>query len=76
MVTIIFKILLIILVAAPVIAIAVWLYLQMLKLIRERNSIETARLAKGRIESGKEAKSRTENRKAKKRNKKQKEEHK
>ena len=67
--TMIFKILLIILIAAPVIAFAAISYGKMLAFIREKNNIEKARLARARVESGKEAKSRTENRKAEKRNK-------
>lgn len=69
----VFKIMLIILISLPVIAGAVYMYFQMLAYIREKNSIETARLARDRIESGKDAKGRTEDRKAKKRKKKQKE---
>lgn len=67
MATIIFKILLIILIAAPVIAFAVYSYSKMLAFIRERNNVEKARLARDRIETGKDAKARTEERKAKKR---------
>ena len=67
MATIIFKILLIILIAAPVIAFAIFSYSRMLVFIRDRNSVEKARLARDRVESGKDAKARTEERKAKKR---------
>ena len=67
MTTIIFKILLIILVCVPVIAGAVYFYLQMVGVIKERNNVEKARLARARVESGKDAKGRTEERKAKKR---------
>lgn len=67
MTTIIFKILLILLIAAPVIAFSLYTYSKMLSFIRERNNVEKARLAKDRIETGKEAKARTEERKAKKR---------
>ena len=67
--TTIFKILLIILVAAPIIAFAVYNYLKMLAYIREKNNVEKARLARARVESGKEAKGRTEERKAEKRRK-------
>ena len=65
--TIVFKILLIILIAAPVIAFAAYSYLKMIAFIRERNNVEKARLARDRIETGKEAKARTEERKTKKR---------
>ena len=65
--TIVFKILLIILIAAPVIAFALYSYAKMLAFIRDRNNVEKARLARDRIETGKEAKARTEERKAKKR---------
>ena len=68
MITIIFKILLIILIAAPVIAFSLYIYGKMLNFIREKNNVEKARLARDRIETGKEAKARTEERKAKKRN--------
>ena len=67
MTTIIFKILLIILIAAPVIAFSLYIYSKMIAFIRERNNVEKARLARDRIETGKEAKARTEERKAKKR---------
>ena len=67
MTMIIFKILLIILVCAPVIAGSIYFFLQMTGVVRERNNIEKARLARARVESGKDAKGRTEERKAKKR---------
>ena len=65
--TIAFKILLIILVAAPVIAAALFFYLQMLGFIRDRNTVEKARLAARRVEIGKETKAGTQERKAEKR---------
>lgn len=67
MTTIIFKILLIILITAPVIAFSLYIYSKMLNFIREKNNVEKARLARDRIETGKEARARTEERKAKKR---------
>ena len=69
MTTIVFKILLIILVAAPVIAASVYFFIQMVRFIRERNTVERARLAASRIEIGKETKAGTQERKAEKRRK-------
>ena len=67
MTTSIFKILLIILIAAPVIAFSLYIYGKMLNFIQKKNNVEKARLARDRIETGKEARARTEERKAKKR---------
>ena len=64
-----FKILLIILVAAPVIGAALFFYFQMIGFIRERNTAERARMASRRIEIGKETKAETQERKAEKRRK-------
>jgi len=65
----VFKIMLIILVAAPVIAFAVISYIRMIGFIRERNTVEKARLAASRIEIGKDTKAETQERKAEKRRK-------
>ena len=64
-----FKILLIILVAAPVIGAALFFYFQMIGFIRERNAVEKARMAAARIEIGRETKAATQERKAEKRRK-------
>jgi hypothetical protein len=63
---IVFKILLIILVAAPVIGISLFFYSQMMTFIRERNKREKAEIERERLEKRARRKSASEDRKAEK----------
>lgn len=63
---IVFKILLIILVAAPVIGISLFFYSQMMTFIRERNKREKAEIERERLEKRARRKSASEARKAEK----------
>ena len=63
---IVFKILLIILVAAPVIGISMFFYSQMMTFIRERNKREKAEIERERLEKRARRKSASEARKAEK----------